>query len=239
MANNTFLCSSESVSFDMSDVINNLPFPAGIKNDKFEYIGINNKAALLAGYTLPEKMLGITDNDLNCDAASLSDVFREQDSKVLHGKELTTLDISNYADGRIHIFLSKKKQLKNSANENCLIFTMTELPISTIARIFTELCHPVIRRKSGNLLSSYEVVDISKNSDLPPLTNRQNDVLFFMLRGKSAKDIADNLHLSTRTVEDHISSLKDKLNCYSKSELIDRAFQLGFGQMIPASLLTV
>lgn len=239
MANNTFLCGTDSANLDISDLMNNLPFAAGIKNDKFQYIGINHKAALLAGYSLPEEMLGITDNELKCDATSLGDVFRQQDSRVLQGQDLTTLDISKYADGEIHIFLSTKKQFKNKAQESCLIFTMTELPIRTIARIFTELSYTEIHQNSDNILSSYEVIDSSKNSELPPLTNRQNEMLFFLLRGKSAKEIADNLHLSARTVEDHITSLKDKFGCYTKSELIDRAFQLGFGLTIPVSLLTV
>ena len=54
------------------------------------------------------------------------------------------------------------------------------------------------------------------------LSKRQYDCLIHLIHGKTTKEIARILDLSTRTVESYIETLKIKLNCYSKAQLIDK-----------------
>ncbi len=55
-----------------------------------------------------------------------------------------------------------------------------------------------------------------------PFTERESEVIDLLLDGNSAPQIADELIISKRTVEHHIERIKDKLDCYSKSELIKK-----------------
>lgn len=68
------------------------------------------------------------------------------------------------------------------------------------------------------------------------ITERESHVLFFAIRGLSAKRIATLLDLSPRTVEQYCTNLKNKFGCLSKDELIRRAYGLGFDKVRPERL---
>lgn len=54
------------------------------------------------------------------------------------------------------------------------------------------------------------------------LSGRELDCARLLLQGKTASETARELFISSRTVETHLSHIKDKLNCRTKSELISR-----------------
>lgn len=67
-------------------------------------------------------------------------------------------------------------------------------------------------------------------SNFESLTDREIDVCKRLMRGFSAGQIAIQIQASKRTVEHRIERIKEKLNCYSKSELVGmiiEADQLG------------
>ncbi|UJF18352.1 response regulator transcription factor [Vibrio sp. SS-MA-C1-2] len=72
---------------------------------------------------------------------------------------------------------------------------------------------------------------ISKSIDLklekPTLSNRQISVLQLLAQGKSAKQIADELYISSRTVEFHKYSMMKLLGVKTSAELIQYAFYHG------------
>lgn len=53
------------------------------------------------------------------------------------------------------------------------------------------------------------------------LTNREQDVLFYLSQGYSAKRIAEALYVSYETVRSHTSGIYRKMNIHSKQDLID------------------
>lgn len=57
------------------------------------------------------------------------------------------------------------------------------------------------------------------------LTQREQDILSQLCRGKSYKMIADTLHISRGTVHSHIKSIYKKLEVNSMSEAVAKAFQ--------------
>jgi DNA-binding CsgD family transcriptional regulator len=59
------------------------------------------------------------------------------------------------------------------------------------------------------------------------LTERQKEVLMYLLLGYTAKKIALVLGISFRTVESYIETLKLKLNCQTKGDLIERTIRTG------------
>lgn len=52
------------------------------------------------------------------------------------------------------------------------------------------------------------------------LTRREFDCMHYLLKGMSAKLIADTLNISIKTIEEYIANIKRKLNIRSTSELI-------------------
>jgi len=60
------------------------------------------------------------------------------------------------------------------------------------------------------------------------LTQRQEECLYYLAQGKTAKEIAIILNLSNRTVEHHLDAVKLKYCCTSRSDLISKALKLPF-----------
>ncbi|EKD70749.1 MAG: hypothetical protein ACD_46C00418G0001 [uncultured bacterium] len=52
------------------------------------------------------------------------------------------------------------------------------------------------------------------------LNKKQSECLILLASGKSSKEIANIMHLSSRTIEDHINKLMEILGCSSSKELI-------------------
>lgn len=63
------------------------------------------------------------------------------------------------------------------------------------------------------------------------LSKREKECLFWMIQGKTGREIAEKLHLSPRTIEFYFENCKNKLGCCTKSELFEKALiakDLGF-----------
>lgn len=88
----------------------------------------------------------------------------------------------------------------------------------------------IIEKNSGLHIQSSEIVENSKKigeqmaieGNIIPLSRRESQCLQFLLEGKSAKQTAYLLHLSTRTVETYLDSLRHKAKCRTKLELIGK-----------------
>ena len=58
------------------------------------------------------------------------------------------------------------------------------------------------------------------DSQLSTLTSREREVLQLVAEGKSTKQIASELHVSTKTVEAHRQKIKGKLNAHTIADLV-------------------
>ena len=63
------------------------------------------------------------------------------------------------------------------------------------------------------------------------LTAREQEILRFLAEGMSAKEIADKLCISPKTVENHRSNIMNKLDLHSTLELVRYAAKLGLIDM--------
>lgn len=59
-------------------------------------------------------------------------------------------------------------------------------------------------------------------------TLREAQVLKHFLQGKSSKEIAIILDISSKTIEFHLKNVKNKLHCHKRSQLYQAAFSYGF-----------
>jgi DNA-binding CsgD family transcriptional regulator len=64
------------------------------------------------------------------------------------------------------------------------------------------------------------------------LTKREAACLHLLLKGNTAKQIGKVLSLSNRTIEDYITSIKNKLNVSSKKELIIKAIETNLNKKL-------
>src|SRR5262249_16201397 len=76
-----------------------------------------------------------------------------------------------------------------------------------------------------------------QNSLATQLSMRQEECLYYLLKGFTAKETGKILNLSHRTVEKYLNNLKDKFKCHKKTNLITKAIESGGNLLIPRNLI--
>ena len=62
---------------------------------------------------------------------------------------------------------------------------------------------------------------------MAPLTEREEDVLITVARGRTNSEIAQDLHISLSTVKTHLTALMNKLGARNRVELAMWAYETG------------
>lgn len=68
-----------------------------------------------------------------------------------------------------------------------------------------------------------EKLGLMRFNNIQQLSNRELEIVRHIHEGLSARLIANRLFISPRTVEKHIESIKNKLNCFTKADLCKMA----------------
>lgn len=72
-----------------------------------------------------------------------------------------------------------------------------------------------------------QAMSLPADRDVQPLTSRQREVLRLIAQGKRMKEIAAELKISVRTVEDHKTQLLDAIDAKNTADLIKYAVRQG------------
>jgi len=88
--------------------------------------------------------------------------------------------------------------------------------------------HPVIARKVIQRLTPGSKAVEQKDKAESVLSERESQVLKLAARGKSTKDIADELFISIRTVQGHLNSIFNKLGVGSRTEAVFQEIKKGW-----------
>ena len=80
---------------------------------------------------------------------------------------------------------------------------------------------------AGLVLGEYRRMAAAPEADTPRLTERESDVLRLVAKGLTARQIADRLVISHRTVENHVQSTLRKLQLHNRVELARYAIEHG------------
>ena len=60
------------------------------------------------------------------------------------------------------------------------------------------------------------------------LTSREQEVLSYLARGYTNREVAESLFLSIKTIESHRANIMEKLKLKTRRELVDYAIRNGF-----------
>ncbi|MBE9111155.1 response regulator transcription factor [Nodosilinea sp. LEGE 07298] len=107
--------------------------------------------------------------------------------------------------------------LKDSSTEEL------DLALRALARGETYLCPAV----SKYVISDYVRRLGQDQNPLDQITPRQREILQLIAEGKSTKDIADILYISTKTVETHRAQLMARLDIHDIAGLVRYAIRMG------------
>ncbi|MGH3720345.1 MAG: response regulator [Pseudonocardiaceae bacterium] len=80
---------------------------------------------------------------------------------------------------------------------------------------------------AGLVLGEYRRMALDPRTDAPRLTDRETEVLRQVATGRTARQIAETLVISHRTVENHVQSTLRKLQLHNRVELARYAIERG------------
>lgn len=210
------------------NIFDQLPGNIGWKDKNLNHLGCNRNLATILQLEGPSQIIGMKDSDL-IDHTNESDLFHQKnDLLVLQGNLIKGLHTSSPPyDGSVFYFV--KKPLCDLNNNICgLIY----------------YCHKFVASKT--FIALFEIDKEQYSADIYPLhyrigspdyvfnlSDRELECLFLILRGKTAKQIAEIICLSKRTVEYYIENIKNKFGCHTKADLILISVKNGYLNHIP------
>ncbi|MBL4647663.1 MAG: PAS domain-containing protein [Gammaproteobacteria bacterium] len=221
--------------FTISDniLLKQIPGCVAWKDLELKYLGANQN--LLAAMKLQHQteLIGRDDAQLNMNSSTEDAMFHQQDLLALQGHSLEIIHAVKDAQADAHTCFLLKGPLRNEQQKIVgIIYHCT--PWSQ-PNLFVELKKIDQKYQSAAEIADYYVLDSHHNPG--KLSTRELECLFLQLRGKTAKQIAQILQLSKRTIEYYIDNIKSKLGCQNKAELLVTAMTQGYQQHVPKSLL--
>ena len=96
-----------------------------------------------------------------------------------------------------------------------------------VAKNFTEHMRPfkVNEKDKQNFLRRLNASITPSNKESIQLADNEKECLYYYLNGFSAKETAQEIPLSARTIEKYLANIKVRLDCSTKSELRRKLFQ--------------
>jgi DNA-binding CsgD family transcriptional regulator len=193
---------------------------------------MNNEAMQLFGFD-NESFYMASDSDLKGKVSENADDFIRQDKFVITNKtKLNVLDINYFGSFGLSLFRTVKQPLFDEKNTFLgILVQCLEIRHHGIIRSLIEINKFDI--KTYDKISSY----YNDNNRLEHLTKKEKLILFFLVRGKSIKDIAYITYNSKRTIETHITNIKNKLKVPNLTSIIEFVIHEDFLKYIPEEII--
>lgn len=221
---------------NLHNSMRDLPILMAIQDIENRFIAATQSVSnICIGTNNPDQLIGLNNFDLHDEVAKNAERFNSENLEVITQKiTLKHLVIQRYADNNIHVLLCEKhpKISSTGAAEGvyCQAMDLSKPAIQIIANRLLKYMDYYLKEPDISL-------KILKNDSDNLLSDRELECLFYFLRGKTCKDIGKTLGLSHRTIEAYLAKIKLKFEVETKSQLIEKAIELGYLYSMPGSLL--
>lgn len=185
------------------------------KNKNLKYTYCNENFAQLIGLDSPNQIVDKSDDDFFDE--HFIKLYHSGDYHVLDGGVyLNMLEINPKVSSAMSVLVSKCLTQNTSGIINGLIISFMRWELAAIGLNVNKLKYEATHKR-------YE---FHIGQHLEYFTEREYQVFKRILMGSTAKQIAQSLNLSFRTVEEYIVKIKNKLQCHSKHHIVEAAMRL-------------
>ncbi len=218
------------------------PGRVGLVDTETRILSASKIAIVETGFRSIDYSIGISYYDFPVKAKRLAKEFHQTDKELMSGvPHISALGLWCMKDNKQMLVLSEKFPIKDN-NDNVIAILahwvdITHSNLIDISRFIKLFNHD--KYVQGNDIQFFYKLHKSNTHNQDNLSAREMECLFYILRGKSAKDVGKILHLSYRTIEDHITSIKCKLNVTGKAQLIEKAILQGYMNVLPQGFLAM
>ncbi len=221
----------------LQNIVNAFPYSAGYKNKDSVFIHANMSYAKVVGLNYAHEVVGKTAWDMPAKTSECALLFQEQDRRVMtSGKHLVIFGIhpNEQTDFKAYKFI--KIPLRNKQNKiTGIFFTGEEISNKTTYELSLYIKNMPVKT-NGKLLTENGSYLVGAEHTEVKMSEKQHEVLFYLLHGKQIKFIADMFDITLTAVNKHIAELKKEFNILSSFELIDKAIDMGFFYVFPTSV---
>lgn len=193
--------------------------------------------AYLTGFQDRSQVISKNIFDVDCySESSQLEIYRQNRKVLTTAQAMSAFDIHTFAIGKIFVLSTlKRPDYDDEGQQQGLLGFCGEMP-SDFAKEFAikimNYTHSFMSKRQP-LSISLEVVD---RFDELGLSVRESEFLFFTMRGYSNKDIAMKLNLSSRTIDEYVIKVRDKLDLPNRKSIIELCVMLGLTCYLPRSL---
>lgn len=206
---------------------------SGIKSVNNEYIAISSGAINYIGFDSINQVIGRNDYDLaeevfsssEIDTSLVAESFIEQDEYALRG-ETVFIFICVYVNSELRFSIIHKTPY---IEHNKIVGShFHEINLTNVNShvIKSYLSNPEIKI-TDSTYAHLEINNILPGSRKYNFSRRELQCMNLLVKGLSAKGIALQLNISTRTVESYLNSVKAKLGVHKTTEIVARVLQEG------------
>jgi len=215
-------------------ILDNMQEVICCKNMDYKYTCCNKRFINFSKLHSPKELLDHTDFDMPwADGISF---YRKLDDEVLQGRSFKTLMSLRIGSGEEKLVLQNKYPLRTIHGAPCgIVIRLTQIKnTQLLQKIMCFMNKELIVPELANYISKKFLI---KKTYFDNITAMESVCLFYLIRGKTTKEIASIVNRSPKTIDKHVENLKAKLNCYNKSSLIAYAHSQGLMFIIPEILL--
>lgn len=201
-------------------ILNQLNLFIWAKDTTYKYIYCNEHYAEAAGLDSPNQIVGKSDDQLPW--YNLADYFKAGDCGVLKGNVRNNVPEVSETINNIKDILVSENQLLNG-NGKCI----------GIVGSFIDITGRQLVKKTGYYDAHHNRYYLGEEDfNNVYLYGREIEVFKKILLGYSARQIAETVKISNKTVESYIDSIKIKLQAKTKGEIIATAIQFGLTHIL-------
>lgn len=157
---------------------------------------------------------------------------------VMNGLETIQKIKSEDTNTKILVLTSfaEDEQIFSSLKAGALGYLLKDTSPKELLRSIREVArgesslHPMVARKLIHEFSQPELESVTSNGQ-EPLSSRELDVIKLIARGMPNQEIAEILHVSERTVRNHVSTILHKLHLANRTQAALYALRKGIAQL--------
>ena len=185
----------------------------------------NSGGDVLAANDIQAEFFGAGSTD-NFIGQNYADILPKSEIDVLISNDLATMYSSSprmfYESGLNQECLTVKGKTYDSSNSIVGVAGLACYFSQMTLKNSVDLMNEIFGLTSFH--ADYERNSLVRFPCLNVLTKRERDCVRLLSYSMTYKEIGGKLSLSPRTIESHMNSIKNKLNCYSRSGIIEKVF---------------
>lgn len=205
-----------------------------ISDSNANFINVNNRQTEIMGYRSDAEIVGNTYSRFKGIPSNVAEKFITEDLQVMReNKPMRFLSYYQYNDGRWHLLLGDKSLLLDNEGKITGILSVakdvTNSGLIDLSRFMFD-AGKKYTQKSKKTGFGYLIANADSNNIF---TKKEMPIIFYFLRGKTAKEIAHIISRSEKTINFHLDAIKIKSGVFNKSDLIEKLIHEGYMNIIP------